>query len=82
VHFLSVSDGAEIIFDVEPCAVTGGYGRAGMPPVEAASRPKAILFGELDVMTAEAVAGYFEPDQRHRSVRLTYFGRFSRDKAF
>jgi hypothetical protein len=29
-------------------------------------------FGELDIMIADAVAGYFEPDQRPRSVQLHF----------
>jgi hypothetical protein len=29
-------------------------------------------FGELDAMIADAVAGYFDPDQRPKSVRLHF----------
>ena len=71
-YFLSVSDDAEIIFDVEPCAATGGYVARWDAPGGGGITTQGDSFGELDIMIADAVAGYFEPDQRPRSVRLHF----------
>jgi hypothetical protein len=70
-----VSNHVEIIFDVDPCADTGGYVARWDDPRGGGITTQGDSFGELDVMIADAVSGYFGPDQRPRSVRL----HFSRD---
>jgi hypothetical protein len=71
-YFLSVGNRAEIIFDVEPCAATGGYVARWDNPGGGGITTQGDSFGELDTMIADAVSGYFEPDQRPRSVRLHF----------
>jgi hypothetical protein len=68
----SVSNAAEIVFDVEPCAATGGYVARWDAPGGGGITTQGDSFGELDVMIADAVAGYFEAAQRPRSVRLHF----------
>jgi hypothetical protein len=71
-YFLSVSNGAEIVFDVGPCATTGGYVARWDAPGGGGITTQGDSFGELDIMIADAVAGYFEPAERPRSVRLHF----------
>ena len=71
-YILRVSNDAEIIFDVEPCAATGGYVARWDAPGGGGITTQGDSFGELDVMIADAVAGYFEPGRRPRSVRLHF----------
>ena len=67
-----MSKGTEIFFEVEPCAVTGGYVARWDAPGGGGITTQGDSFGELDIMIADAVAGYFEADQRPRSVRLHF----------
>jgi hypothetical protein len=71
-YFLNVSNGVEIVFDVEPCAATGGYVARWDAPGGGGITTQGDSFGELDVMIADAVSGYFEAGQRPRSVRLHF----------
>jgi predicted RNase H-like HicB family nuclease len=61
---------AEIIFQVEPCAETGGYVARWDAPRGGGITTQGDSFPELDVMIADAVGGYFEPEQRPRRIRL------------
>jgi hypothetical protein len=67
-----VSKGAEIIFEVEPCASTGGYVARWDAPGGGGITTQGDSFGELDVMIADAVSGYFEDGERPRSIRLHF----------
>jgi len=67
-----VSKDTEIVFDVEPCAATGGYVARWDAPGGGGITTQGDSFGELDIMIADAVVGYFEPHQRPRSVRLHF----------
>jgi hypothetical protein len=71
-YFFSMSNEAEIVFDVEPCAATGGYVARWDAPGGGGITTQGDSFRELDMMIADAVSGYFEPDQRPRSVRLHF----------
>jgi predicted RNase H-like HicB family nuclease len=67
-----MSKAAEIIFQVEPCAVTGGYVARWDAPEGGGITTQGDSFAELDAMIADAVGGYFEPEQRPKSVRLHF----------
>ncbi|HEY3915489.1 MAG TPA: 2-oxoisovalerate dehydrogenase [Verrucomicrobiae bacterium] len=69
---MMVSNHAEIVFDVEPCAATGGYVARWDAPGGGGITTQGDSFGELDIMIADAVSGYFEADQRPKSVRLHF----------
>jgi hypothetical protein len=71
-YFLGVSNDAEIVFDVEPCSVTGGYVARWDVPGGGGITTQGDSFGELDTMIADSVSGYFEADQRPKSVRLHF----------
>jgi predicted RNase H-like HicB family nuclease len=64
---------AEIMFQVEPCAETGGY-VARWDPARGGGgiTTQGDSFAELDAMIADAVGGYFEPKQRPRRIRLHF----------
>ncbi|MGO8764658.1 MAG: 2-oxoisovalerate dehydrogenase [Limisphaerales bacterium] len=66
---------SEITFHVEPCAVTGGYVARWDAPSGGGITTQGDSFAELDTMIADAVGGYFEPDERPKRVRL----HFSKD---
>jgi hypothetical protein len=68
-----VSNHTEIIFDVQPCAATGGYVARWDAPGGGGITTQGVSFGELDTMIADAVSGYFEADQRPKSVVLKGF---------
>jgi hypothetical protein len=72
VYFFRVSNDAEILFDVERCAATGGYVACWDAPGGGGIMTQGDSFRELDVTIADAVLGYFEPEQRPRSVRLHF----------
>jgi predicted RNase H-like HicB family nuclease len=64
---------AEIVFQVEPCAETGGYvARWDAPHGCGGITTQGDSFAELDAMIADAVSGYFEPKQRPRRIRLHF----------
>jgi predicted RNase H-like HicB family nuclease len=63
---------AEIIFRVEPCAETGGYVARWDAPQGGGITTQGDSFAELDAMIADAVSGYFEPEQRPKRVRLHF----------
>ena len=64
---------AEIIFQVTPCAETGGYvARWDAPRDGGGITTQGDSFAELDAMIADAVGGYFEPKQRPKHVRLHF----------
>jgi predicted RNase H-like HicB family nuclease len=65
-----MSKTAEIIFQVEPCTETGGYVARWNAPHGGGITTQGDSFAELDAMIADTVGGYFEPEQRPRSVRL------------
>ncbi|HEX3720560.1 MAG TPA: 2-oxoisovalerate dehydrogenase [Verrucomicrobiae bacterium] len=67
-----MSSSAEIVFDVAPCAATGGYVARWDAPGGGGITTQGDSFGELDSMIADAVSGYFEADQRPKSVRLHF----------
>ena len=67
-----MSEVAEIIFQVEPCAETGGYVARWDAPGGGGISTQSDSFAELDAMIAEAVGGFFEPGQRPQSVRLHF----------
>lgn len=67
-----MSGGTEIIFEVEPCVVTGGYVARWNAPGGGGITTQGDSFRELDVMIGDAVAGYFAAEQRPRSVRLHF----------
>ena len=64
----------DIIFQVELCAETGGYVARWDAPEGGGITTQGDSFAELDAMIADAVGGYFEPEQRPKSVRL-YFAQ-------
>ena len=74
-YFPSAINTTEIVFDAEPCADTGGYEARWDAPGGGGITTQGDAFGELDIMIADAVTGYFEPGQRPKNVRL----HFSRD---
>jgi predicted RNase H-like HicB family nuclease len=63
---------AEIIFQVEPCAQTGGYVARWDAPRGGGITTQGDSFAELDAMIADAVGGYFEPKQRPKRIRLHF----------
>jgi predicted RNase H-like HicB family nuclease len=64
---------AEIIFQVTPCAETGGYvARWDAPRGGGGITTQGDSFAELDAMIADAVGGYFEPKQRPKRIRLHF----------
>jgi predicted RNase H-like HicB family nuclease len=64
---------AEIIFQVEPCAETGGYVALWNAPRGGGGiTTQGNSFAKLDAMLADAVGGYFEPKQRPRRIRLHF----------
>jgi predicted RNase H-like HicB family nuclease len=71
-YFPSVSKATEIVFDVEPCAASGGYVARWDDPGGGGITTQGDSFRELDIMIADAVSGYFEPNQRPKSVRLHF----------
>jgi predicted RNase H-like HicB family nuclease len=64
---------SEIIFKVTPCSETGGYvARWDAPRGGGGITTQGDSFAELDTMIADAVAGYFEPKNRPKRVRLHF----------
>ena len=62
---------SEIIFKVTPCSETGGYvARWDAPRGGGGITTQGDSFAELDAMIADAVEGYFEPQDRPKRVRL------------
>ena len=60
----------EITFLIAPCAETGGYVARWDAPGGGGIATQGDSFAELDSMIADAVAGYFEPKDKPRAVRL------------
>ena len=60
----------EITFIIEPCAETGGFVARWDAPGGGGIATQGDSFAELDRMIADAVAGYFEPQDKPRAVRL------------
>jgi hypothetical protein len=60
---------AEIVFQVEPCAATGGSVARWDAPEGGGFTTRGDSFAGLDAMIADAVGGYFEPALRPQSVR-------------
>jgi hypothetical protein len=67
-----VTKGAEIIFEVAPCGITGGYVARWDDPGRGGITTQTESFAELDVMIADAVTGYFGAGQRPKSIRLHF----------
>ena len=63
---------AEITLRVEPCRETGGFVARWDAPGGGGITTQGDSFAELDAMIADAVDGYFEPDQRPQRVRLHF----------
>ena len=64
---------SEIIFKVTPCSETGGYvARWDAPRGGGGITTQGDSFAELDTMIADAVEGYFEPQDRPKRVRLHF----------
>ncbi|MEI6786666.1 MAG: 2-oxoisovalerate dehydrogenase [Verrucomicrobiota bacterium] len=61
---------AQIIFEVEPCAETGGYVARWDAPRGGGITTQGDSFAELDAMIADAVGACFEPKQRPKRIRL------------
>jgi predicted RNase H-like HicB family nuclease len=62
----------EITFTVEPCAETGGSVARWDAPGGGGIATQGDSFAELDSMIADAVGGYFEPEQKPKRVRLHF----------
>jgi predicted RNase H-like HicB family nuclease len=62
----------EITLRVEPCRDTGGYVARWDAPGGGGITTQGDSFAELDTMIADAVDGYFEPEQRPKQVRLHF----------
>lgn len=62
----------EITFLIEPCADTGGFVARWDAPGGGGIATQGDSFAELDSMIADAVAGYFEPADKPRTVRLHF----------
>jgi len=69
VYFPLMSRGAEIIFQVEPGAATGGYVARWDAPGGGGITTQGDSFAKVDGMIAEAVGGYFKPELRPQRVR-------------
>ena len=64
---------AEITFIVEPCHETGGYvARWDDPLGRAGSTTQGDSLNERQEMVADAVQGYFEPEDKPQQVRLHF----------
>jgi predicted RNase H-like HicB family nuclease len=64
---------SEITFVVEACPDTGGYvARWDDAPGKGGITTQGDTFAELDAMVSDAVAAYFEPDRRLRTIRLHF----------
>jgi len=62
----------EITFLIEPCAETGGFVARWDAPGGGGIATQGDSFAELESMIADAVAGYFEPQEKPRTVRLHF----------
>jgi predicted RNase H-like HicB family nuclease len=63
----------EITFSVEPCPETGGFvARWDALPGRGGITTQGDSLAELHAMVADAVAGYFEPEERPQRVRLHF----------
>jgi predicted RNase H-like HicB family nuclease len=63
----------EITFTVEPCGETGGFvARWDDGPGRGGITTQGDSFAELDAMVADAVNGYFEPEERPERVRVHF----------
>jgi predicted RNase H-like HicB family nuclease len=62
----------EITFTIEPCAETGGFVARWDAPGGGGIATQGDSFAELDAMIADAVGGYFEPDEKPQRVRLHF----------
>ena len=63
---------AEIVFQVESCAETGGYVARWNAPGGGGITTQGDSFAELDTMISDAVGGYFETEQRPKRIRLHF----------
>lgn len=63
---------AEIVFQVEPCAETGGYVARWDAPRGGGITTQGDSFAELDAMISDAVNGYFDPKDRPNRIRLHF----------
>lgn len=64
---------AEITFIVEPCHETGGYvARWDDPLGRGGIATQGDSLNELQEMVADAVQGYFEPEDKPQQVRLHF----------
>lgn len=64
---------AEITFTVEPCLETGGYvARWDDPLGRGGITTQGDSLNELQEMVADAVQGFFEPDEKPQQVRLHF----------
>ena len=63
---------AEIIFQVEPCAETGGYVARWDAPRGGGITTQGDSFAELDAMITDAVDGYFNQKSRPKRIRLHF----------
>jgi predicted RNase H-like HicB family nuclease len=63
----------EITFIVEPCEVGGGYvARWDDPLGRGGITTQGDSLSELQEMVSDAVAGFFEPDEKPRRVKLHF----------
>lgn len=63
----------EITFTVETCEVSGGYvARWDDPLGRGGITTQGDSLNELQVMVADAVAGFFEPDEKPCRVKLHF----------
>lgn len=60
----------EIVFEVEPCAESGGYVARWDALRGGGITTQGDSFAELEVMIADAVDGYFELKERPKLIRL------------
>jgi predicted RNase H-like HicB family nuclease len=63
---------AEIVFQVTPCAETGGYVARWDAPGAGGITTQGDSFAELDAMISDAVGGYFDAKDRPNRIRLHF----------
>jgi len=67
----------EITFTIELCAEIGGYVARWDAPGGGGIATQGDSFAELDSMIADAVNGYFEPNDQPQAVRVRKVGSAS-----
>ena len=63
---------AEIIFQVEACAATGGFVARWDAPAGGGITTQSDSLAALDAMIPDAVGGYFETEVRPATIRVHF----------